>query len=79
MPARENITYFLIHLCIQTIFGKTYIEPIYFETVTKPILSNILLLYNNAKVNQKSSILALVASNFSYQFLIDFCFHISIK
>ena len=38
MLTRENITYFLIYLCTQTTFGKKFIEPIYFETVTKSML-----------------------------------------
>ena len=56
--------------------GKNYFV-IFFETISKPILLNILALYNGSLAKHKASILSLVASEFSLKFLIDFGFPIT--
>ena len=75
--AGDNINSFLYFLCKRTFFGQEYILPIFFETISKPILLNILALYNGSLARHKASILSLVASEFSLKFLIDFGFPIT--
>ena len=75
--AGDNINSLLYFLCKRTSFGQEFILPIFFETISKPILKNILALYNGSLAKHKASILSLVASEFSLKFLIDFGFPIT--
>ena len=58
-------------------FSKEFIFPIYTEKYSKPILNNILNLYNNTPLLQKTIILSLIACQFSYKELKDYGFQIS--